>query len=132
MNARLDITKTDIRYRLDDILSQWHQWCNGYAVLGEHKTSAMFNGVRNYKQYDTEYEVNDSSLHSAQMKTVNFHVEELNPMQRTAVGMQARNLCTGRSVWSSARLPADIAQRATLLAEARNILCKKLISAGIL
>jgi hypothetical protein len=92
----------------------------------------MFNQVVSSKQWDSENEVNDDRLHSAQMKTVEFCVNELQPLHRTAIGLNARNLCTGRQVWSSARLPTDVAQRAVILADARNLLIKRLIVAGIL
>jgi hypothetical protein len=51
---------------------------------------------------------------------------------RTALQLNARNLCTGRSVWTSARLPADAEMRAHILANARVSLTVKLQNAGIL
>ena len=43
-----------------------------------------------------------------------------------------RNLYTGRSVWVSARLPTDPAQRTAVLVEARSALMARLVRAGVL
>ena len=121
-----------IRYALDDLLAQWHQWSKGFAVVGQHGTAPMFNGLVSSKQWDSESDVIDGHLHHSQMLAVDFHISEMEPMHRTAIGIQARNLVTGYSVWTSARLPSDMESRAVILCKARNILLDKLTSAGIL
>jgi hypothetical protein len=126
----LDTTHT--RYLLDEILSDWHRWVCGWSGVAAHGVCAMFVDVKSSKQWDSECDVTDSSLHNAQMKAVDFHVNELYPLHRTALQLQARNLATGFSVWKSARLPSDVAQRAVILADARNKLTTRLITAGIL
>lgn len=50
----------------------------------------------------------------------------------TALQFQARNLYTGKQVWTSPRLPLDPMERGVLLMEARNILLKGLARAGIM
>lgn len=122
----------DARYLLDALLSEWHQWARSFQPVASHGTSAMFTGVRSSRQWDSEHEIVDGGLHNAQMVAVDFHIGELPPLQRTALGIHARNLVTGRSVWASARLPADAQELAAILAEARNNLTKRLTSAGIL
>ena len=92
----------------------------------------MFNGLVSSKQWDSEDDVIDGSIHHSQMESVDFHINELTPLHRTAIGINARNLVTGYSVWTSARLPSDVEQRAVILRDARNILQNKLTSAGIL
>jgi len=121
-----------IRYMLDDLLAQWHQWAKGFSIVGRHGTAPMFNGLVSSKQWDSEGDVIDGNLHHSQMEAVDFHISELIPLHRTAIGINARNLVTGYSVWTSARLPSDIEQRAKILGEARTILQNKLTSAGIL
>ena len=121
-----------IRYMLDDLLAQWHQWAKGFAIVGQHGTAPMFNGLVSSKQWDSEDDVLDGSIHHSQMETVDFHISELEPLHRTAIGINARNLVTGRSVWTSARLPADLEQRTVILRDARNILQKRLTAAGVL
>ena len=122
----------ETRYLLDGILSDWFQWARGYQAVASHGTSAMFSGVRSSRQFDSESDVLDASLHNSQMQAVDFNIGELPPLQRTALGIQARNLVTGRSVWTSVRLPADIAERAVILADARKALTVKLVSAGVM
>lgn len=121
-----------IRYALDALLSDWHQWAKGFSIVGQHGTAPMFNGLVSSKQWDSESDVIDGSLHHSQMETVDFHISELIPIHRTAIGINARNLVTGYSVWTSARLPTDLEQRAIILRDARNILQKRLTDAGIL
>lgn len=120
------------RYLLDSILSDWFQWARGFQPVASHGTSAMFSGVRSSRQWDSESDATDASLHNDQMQTVNFCIDEMTPIHRTALNLQARNLVTGRSVWTSARLPADVAARAVILGEARRLLTVKLIGAGVM
>ena len=122
----------DARYLLDDLLAQWHRWCNGFEAVPTPRVSAMFSGVKTSRQWDSEDDCLDGSIHNAQMKAFDFHVGELKPLQRTALQIQARNIVTGRSVWTSARLPDDIQERAIILRDARNDLVKRLVFAGIL
>lgn len=122
----------ETRYLLDSLLADWHQWARGYQPVASHGTSAMFQGVRSSRQWDSESDATDASLHNSQMVTVDFHIGELSPLQRTALGIHARNLVTGRSVWSSARLPADVAERAVILGEARRALTDGLMRAGVM
>ena len=121
-----------IRYMLDDLLAQWHQWAKGFSIVGQHGTAPMFNGLVSSKQWDSEGDVLDGNIHHSQMATVDFHIGELEPLHRTAIGINARNLVTGRSVWTSARLPTDLEARAVILRTARGILQNKSTSAGIL
>ena len=121
-----------IRYALDALLSDWHQWAKGFSIVGQHGTAPMFNGLVSSKQWDSESDVIDGSLHHSQMETVDFHISELIPIHRTAIGINARNLVTGYSVWTSARLPADLEARAKILGEARAILQKRLMDAGVI
>jgi hypothetical protein len=113
-------------HSLDDLLADWHRWCMGYSPVSTHSASAMFQGVRSSRQWDTENEVVDGSLREQDMKALDFHIGELIPAHRTAIQINARNLVTGRSVWTSARLPQDMAERQHILRDARNALCERL------
>lgn len=124
--------KNDIREILDSILADWHIWAQGYQIVAGHGTSAMFTGVRTSRQYDSEDDLVDLSLNNDKMKTVDFQISEMQPMHRTALCINARNLVTGRSVWTSARLPSDVIKRAQVLSDARSGLMDKLREAGIL
>jgi hypothetical protein len=124
--------KNDARYILDGLLAEWHKWAKSFAILGSHGTAPMFNGLVSSRQWDSESDVIDGDLHHNQMESVDFHISELEPTHRTAIQIQARNLYTGKSVWSSARLPIDVNERTVILAMARNILTRRLTEAGIM
>lgn len=122
----------DAAYRLDQVLQDWHRWAQGFQMVATHGACAMFTSVKSSRQWDSENEAVDSSLHNSEMKCVDFHIGELEPLHRTAIGINARNLVTGRSVWTSARLPTDIEQRQLILRDAREKLTKHLTNDGIL
>ena len=117
---------------LSELLAQWHAWAKGWGALERHATSAMFTGVRSSRQWDSENDIAGNAAHHATMEALDFHVNELSHLWRTALLIQARNLYTGRSVWVSARLPSDPAQRTAVLVEARSALIARLVRAGVL
>lgn len=122
------------QYALDSLLSDWHRWASGYSGVQGYGQCAMFAGVKSGgRQWDAEGDVLDGALHDSQMRAFDHQVSELkDPIYRTALQIQARNLSTGCSVWTSARLPQDLAERAIILRNARNSLQKRLTDAGIL
>lgn len=122
----------ETRYLLDALLQDWHRWARGFSPVAEHHTSPVFGYQVNSRQWDSEDDVLDGHLHNAKMKAVDFHISELQPLYRTAIDIQARNLCTGKSVWTSARLPKDVDKRALIIAEARNQLLQRLMRDGVL
>jgi hypothetical protein len=124
--------KNETRYMLDSLLSEWYQWAKGFNPLGSHSTAPMFQGLTSSRQWDSESDVLDADLHNSQMETVDFHITELCPEHRTAIGIHARNLATGKHVWTSARLPLDLQERQELLGRARQDLTRRLIAAGVL
>lgn len=119
-------------YLIADLLASWHKWASGWSGVAAHGSCAMFTDVRSSRQWDSANDVVDGSLHNSQMKAIDFHVMELDPVHRTAIQIKARNLATGASVWSSPRLPKDPEERAVLMMEAMNALTKRLFSAGML
>ncbi len=122
----------DIRQLFDDLLCQWHHWSRGYRPIADVGSSPMFHQCKSGKQYEEQYDIAERALDDDAMRAVDFHVYELTPTQRTAIQINARNLSTGRSVWRSARLPEDLAERAIVLAGARAALMARLVDAGIL
>lgn len=123
--------KDESREILDSLLADWHMWASGYSP-STHGTAPMFGQMVSSRQWDSEDDVLDSNLHRSQMRTVDFCISELEPLHRTAIDIQARNLVTGRSVWTSARLPQDVERRAVIVADARIALTKRLATAGVL
>lgn len=122
----------DTRQLFDDILRRWHHWSRGYRPIADVGSSPMFNQAKSGRQYETQYDLAERSLEDSTMESVDFHVYELPPTQRTAIQINARNIATGRSVWKSERLPADATERAIVLAGARAALMGRLMDAGIL
>ncbi|MCC6509962.1 MAG: hypothetical protein IT423_12720 [Pirellulaceae bacterium] len=122
----------DTRELLDDILRRWHNWSAGYRAIADVGSSPMFRQAKSGRQYESQYEIAEHQIDDDAMAAVDFHVYELEPMHRTALQINARNLATGRAVWRSERLPADSAERAIVLAGARAALLVRLIDAGIL
>ena len=123
--------KNDSYEILNDLLCQWFRWANGYKYASGINSSPMFRECRsNHRQWASLDEVADED--KSQWEHMDSVIMGLCDVYRSALQLQARNLCTGRSVWTSARLPADPGMRAQLLAEARNALTIKLRIDGIL
>lgn len=117
-------------YLISDLLAAWHKWASGWSGMASHGACAMFSGVRSSRQWDSANDVVDGSLHNDQMKAIDFHVMELDPVHRTAIQIKARNLATGVSVWNSPRLPKDPEELAVVMMEATNALTKRLLAGG--
>ena len=124
--------KDDSRLLFDDLLIQWHNWSRGYKPIADVGSSPMFHQAKTGRQWDTMDEVIEREIDGDRMASVDFHVGELPPTQRTAIQLCAMNLATGKAVWSSVRLPTDVVERAIVLAGARAALSAKLRDAGIL
>mgnify|MGYP001568630850 CR=1 FL=1 len=123
---------------LDDLLSRWHSWCRGNKYQNEAAADPAFKGHRSSRQWDTLDEVIESDLTTATMECMDFVIcgdkrgqGGMDEPYRSAIHVNARNCCTGREVWLSPRLPKDREERRLLVLEARNILLRRLISAGV-
>lgn len=117
---------------LDDLLKSWHRWAKGYQHVGGINSSPMFRNAKTSKGWDSLSDIADESIDAAKFEAVDFHVMSLEPAYRTALQLQARNLHTGVSVWSSPRLPQDPEERTIVLMEARNRLMRCLLTAGVM
>ena len=97
----------------------------------------MFRNVKSGKTWDSTGQVIQDELNGSTMEAIDFHVGELpdeakTKPYRSAIYAIARNLHVGASVWSSPRLPVDAEERAVVVMEARNMLTKRLIAAGVM
>lgn len=124
--------KDDTNEILSDLLCSWHRWAKGYQHVGGINTSPMFREVKTGRQWDTVDEIIDSDIEHSRMDALDHIIMGLIDIHRTALQIQARNLHTGKSVWSSARLPADERARAVILVDARAALLGKLRDAGVM
>ncbi len=117
---------------VNDLLASWHRWASGWSGVASHGACAMFTSVRSSRQWDSEKDVVDGTLHNQTMKAIEFNVGELSPVHRTAIQIHARNLATGASVWKSPRLPENPEELAVVLLEAKNALVRRLLAAGMI
>lgn len=123
--------KNDSNEILNSLLQDWHRWAKGYQLAVGVGSSPMFKECRsNHRQWATLDEVADEDKSTC--VAIDAIIMAMCEAYRTSLQIQARNLCSGRSVWNSARLPADPEMRAHLLADARTALMVKLRNAGIL
>ena len=111
--------KNDSLALIDDLLLSWHRWSDKWSPCVGHGSCAMFTDVKSSRQFDSEGEVADASLHNTQMKAVDFHVSEMCDVYRTALQICARNLRTGAAVWRSPRLPEDVEKCRELVTAAK-------------
>ena len=117
---------------LDAWLRQWHAWSRTHTYsTGFYSVNPACRQSRASKQYDYENGSIDAHVDAIEMEAVDAIINAIDDPWRTALSIQARNLWAGVSVWRSPRLPADEAQRAVLLLEARNKLLRGLLRAGI-
>ena len=117
---------------LDDILSRWHSWAKNYKANQQTPRDPVFRDAKSGRGWDSTDEIIEDEITNSMMEAVDFQVGEMRDPHRAAVYVLARNLSTGRSVWLSPRLPTDPLERATVVAEARNILTRKLMACGVM
>lgn len=124
--------RNDIDNILDSLLQDWHIWASNFRHVAQSGSCAMFTDVKSSRQWQDADEVLDNAKHKSTMKAVDFHINELEPSHRTALQIKARNLYTGVSVWTSARLPTDPEARAVILMQAKSALLQRLNAAGVM
>jgi hypothetical protein len=125
---------------LDDVLSRWHHWMKGKPVNGvDRLDDPAFRDACTRSGWDTADEILDRELEHQVMRAVDFHVSGdergqggLPEPYRAAIYSIARNCYTGRKVWMSPRLPRDPLERGVVLMEARNLIARRLIEAGVM
>lgn len=121
----------DTQELLSEILRDWHSWAKGYQHVVSVGTSPMFRDAKASRGWDTTEEIIKNDLDNSRMAAVDFHISQLCDVYRTVLQLQARNLCTGKNLWISARLPENQEDRIKILMEARASLLFKLRDAGI-
>lgn len=117
---------------LDDLLARWHEHCTSYSPVPVAGCDPMFRNARASRYWDTTEQIADETVNTAQMKALDFHVGEMREPYRAAIHITARNCATGMFVWHSPRLPANEDERDIVILEARNMITRRLMAAGIL
>lgn len=123
--------RNDQNVILDDLLSRWHSFCRSYR-LSVQSADPMFRLSLRAKGEQTIEAISEDQWEAGVMKALDFHVEQMEDPHRAAIYVLARNCYTGRSVWISPQLPADKETRAVIVLEARNILTRRLMAAGVM
>jgi hypothetical protein len=116
---------------LDDLLSRWHGYCQGYR-LSAQSADPMFRQALRAKGEQTLEAISEDQWHKNTMKAIDFHVGEMADPYRAAIYILARNLHSGRQVWLSPRLPSDPLARGEVVAKARTMLMERLFRAGVM
>lgn len=125
---------------LDDLLSRWHHWMKEKPLNGvDRLDDPAFRDTSTRSGWDSSSDIIDADLMSHTMRAIDFVVSGdmkgqggMQEPYRAAIYCIARNCYTGRKVWMSPRLPQDPEERGVVLMEARNILTRRLISAGVM
>lgn len=125
---------------LDDLLSRWHHWMKEKPVNGvDRLDDPAFRDAQSRSGWDSADDVLDREVEAVKMQAIDFHVSGdargqggMAEPYRAAIYCIARNCYTGRKVWISPRLPADAEERGVVLLEARNILTRRLLAAGVM
>jgi hypothetical protein len=117
---------------LDDLLSRWHEWARGFQVCPQPGADPMFRNAKSGRGWDTVDDIIETELSTSTMEAVDFEVGETPEPHRSAIYAHARNLASRCAVWSSPRLPQDPKERAILVLEARTVLMRRLLRAGIM
>lgn len=99
--------KNDIDAIVDDLLSRWHSWRNGYTYgRGYRSTDATSRDAQSSYHYrDRDSGVVDAYIEGEIMKAVDRAVDCIAEPWHLVILIEARNLSSGFAVWSSVRLP---------------------------
>jgi hypothetical protein len=117
---------------LNKILAAWHEWSANFPDGIAYPTVAVFaKQWRTSRQYDDDNGAQEQDAHNDRMEIVDAAVNAIPIPWRTALHINARNLCTGVAVWRSARLPADDMERAAMVVAARALLVEELTTRGV-
>lgn len=137
MTETTERPELDINQALNDLLRQWHGHCRGYSMgKGYPSTDSACRYSRTSRQYDYENGAMDAAVDSKIMEAFDAVMWTMPNTEKqpflAALQNQARNLWTGKQVWSSYRLPADPMARGAILMDARKMLMKGLARSGVL
>lgn len=118
---------------LNDILSRWHSWAADERTAAGYPTvSPGTADYRTSRQWDWVNGAHDQDVENVIMAGVDGCINAVPQPFRNALQINARNLCTGVSVWRSPRLPADDMARLQLLQQARAMLMRELCDRNLI
>jgi hypothetical protein len=136
MCAVLDDREADIGAddaALNALLEAWHRWASDErTAVGFPSVSPAFQQYRTSRQYDDGNGALDQDVDNVVLAGVEGCINSIPQPYRNALHINARNLCTGLSVWRSPRLPEDELARALMVSDARAMLIDILRERGLL
>lgn len=115
---------------LDGILQDWHAASRAEPLVPERTECVTFAHHATNRGADFEHEIAEESIDATRMQAIQFHIDQLSPLHRTALEFEARNLNARVKVWRSARLPEDKAAREAVIKAARDDLMRRLANDG--
>lgn len=125
--------RNDTDVILSDLLERWHIWARGFNVCNPPGADPMFRNVKSGRRnWDSLDQIIEDDLSASTMEAIDFEVGEMPEPSRSAIYAHARNLAAKYAVWGSPRLPQDAKERALLVLDARAMLVKRLLRAGIM
>lgn len=90
----------DERQLADELLVEWHDWTDSYRpALGMDRVSASCRDARSSRQYEDSTAASCGRLHTNEMQSVAFCVDQLPLAQRLAVGLEMKNRRARAHVW---------------------------------
>jgi hypothetical protein len=126
-------SEAEVNERLNDLLSRWHAHCQGYSAgKGYPSADAVCKHAKTSSVWDGWNGAQDEAASRQIMAEFDAAMWDIPQPYLTALQFQARNLYTGKQVWTSPRLPTDDIERGVLLMEARVRLMKGLARRGVL
>ena len=125
---------------LNGLLADWHRWMAASPINGtDRMDDPTFRDVKSGRCWDSADDIIEAELKSDTMKTIDFCVAgdargqgAMAEPYRAAIYTVARNQSTGSNTWSSSRLPADPMERGVIVMEAKNMLTRRLMTAGVM
>ena len=114
----------------DDILEDLAFWWNferGWNPVDGYPTECpSTSGYKASRQHDDVNGAFDTDERGRWAREIGHAVNRVPQPHRTALYVLARNRATGASVWQSVRLPADVVERAQVVADAVEMLGREL------
>jgi hypothetical protein len=90
------------RQLADELLVEWHDWTDSYRpALGMDRVSASCREARSSRQYEDSTSASCGRLHTNEMQSVAFCVDQLPIPQRVAIGIEMKNRISRAKVWRS-------------------------------
>lgn len=128
--------RSEMDLRIDALLILWHQhrssyrFASGYA--GRDSTCRDYRSPGHWDWQNGATDARADAIEAQGVEDAANRVPNAPKRWNTALTFEARNLATGYAVWGSPVLPRDPEERAILVLEARNLLARELIRAGVL